>query len=39
VQKLHRLVITLKAANPADIKKAIGIVNSNGVEIRVDRDC
>ncbi|MCL2282782.1 MAG: primosomal protein N' [Fibromonadales bacterium] len=38
-QKLHRLVITLKAANPANIKKAIDSVDSKGVEIRIDRDC
>jgi len=39
VQKLHRLVITLKAASPADIKKAIGKADAKGVEIRIDRDC
>jgi len=38
-QKYHRLVITLKAANPAEIKKAIGNLESKGVEIRIDRDC
>ena len=39
VQKLHRLVITLKAGTPADIKRAIDMIDAKGVEIRVDRDC
>jgi len=47
VQKFYRLVITLKAANSADIKNSIKNALANpsftkiakGVEIRVDRDC
>jgi len=43
VQKNHRLNITLKAANSADIKNAIKKALENfeakGVEIRIDRDC
>jgi primosomal protein N' (replication factor Y) len=47
VQNSHRMVVTLKAANAADMKNDIKntLANSNfvkaarGVEIRIDRDC
>jgi primosomal protein N' (replication factor Y) len=43
VQKNHRMAITIKAANSADIKNAIKNALENfktkGVEIRIDRDC
>ena len=47
VQKNHRMAITIKTANAADMKNAIKSVLANtsvmkatkGVEIRVDRDC
>jgi primosomal protein N' (replication factor Y) len=47
VQNSHRMVVTLKAANAADMKNAIKNALANpdfvkmakGVEIRIDRDC
>jgi primosomal protein N' len=38
-QKNHRLCITIKSANSADIKNALKDIKIKGIEIRIDRDC